>query len=243
MAITNHPSFNQPENNKLRLWRYMDFTKFVSLLASNQLFFCRSDLFEDPFEGSYSKANVKLRPQVYKDLQKDQIDQLSDYAKWIREWTYINCWHANEFESAAMWKLYAQTSEAIAIETDYETLTSVLPDNIHVGLVKYIDYDSEWLPEGNTFFPFTHKRKSFEHEREFRAIFQDVPIYSGTIAVGLKNSQSGFPVNLAINRLIKCVHVSPTAPAWFQKLVVQTSRQFGFSFDVKNSDLYGEPVF
>ena len=58
MANVDHPCFRQPENKNLRLWRYMDFTKFVSLIATKKLFFCRSDRFDDPFEGSYSKANV-----------------------------------------------------------------------------------------------------------------------------------------------------------------------------------------
>ena len=243
MAITDHNCFRQPDSKNLRLWRYMDFTKFVSMLASKQLFFCRSDLFEDPFEGSYSKANVELRPHVYKDMPKDQLTHMSNFSKWAREWTYINCWHANEHESAAMWKLYAQTNEAVAIETDYETLATVLPNNVFIGLVNYIDYETEWLPEGNTFYPFTHKRKSFEHEREVRTVIQDLPIINDAIAVGSKNSLSGSSVDVDIHALIKCVHVSPTAPAWFQKLTEQATAQFGFSFNVKKSNLYAEPVF
>ena len=33
------------------LWRYMDFTKFVSLLEKSALFFPRADKLGDPFEG------------------------------------------------------------------------------------------------------------------------------------------------------------------------------------------------
>ena len=139
----------------------MDFTKFVSLISSSNLFFCRADLFKDPFEGSYSKANVVLRPQAYQGLSPEHIDKIisngATFSKWIREWTYISCWHANEFESAAMWDLYAKTDEAVAIETKYSSLKNVLPDNSFLGLVKYIDYEKDWLPEGNTFYPFTHK--------------------------------------------------------------------------------------
>ena len=59
-ASIEHPCFIQPKNENIKIWRYMDFTKFVSLISSKSVFFCRSDLFEDPFEGSYSKANLKL---------------------------------------------------------------------------------------------------------------------------------------------------------------------------------------
>ena len=37
-----HPSFNPPSDNAT-LWRYMDFTKFVSLLDKSALFFVRAD--------------------------------------------------------------------------------------------------------------------------------------------------------------------------------------------------------
>jgi hypothetical protein len=238
MARLDHQCFRQPENKKLRLWRYMDFTKFVFLISSKKLFFCRSDLLGDPFEGSYSQANIALRPLFYEQIPKNILSDISNYAKWLREWTYINCWHANEYESAAMWKLYAQSSEAVAIETDYQTLADALPENVYLGLVNYIDYDTQWLPEGTTYFPFTHKRKSFEHEREVRAVVQE-----GVIQTGLKNSLSGIEIDIDVSMLVKCVHVSPTSPDWFYTLVDVTAKQFGFIFQVRKSNLAAEPVF
>jgi hypothetical protein len=247
MANINHESFRQPENKNLRLWRYMDFTKFVFLIATKTLFFCRADLFDDPFEGSYSKANVAMRPHVYKDIPKNHLgtmlSQHSDLAKWLREWTYINCWHANEHESAAMWKLYAQTNEAVSIETDYQTLANILPSNVFLGLVNYIDYDAEWLPERNTFAPFMHKRKSFEHEREVHAVVQEPPVKDNIIPIGLKNSLSGIQVESDIHKLVKCIHISPKSPDWFYNLVAETAQKFGFTFKVQKSNLYSDPVF
>ena len=44
-------------------------------------------------------------------------------------------------------------------------------------------------PEGNTFYPYLHKRKGFEHEKEIRAIVQEIPprgtalIILGTFAI------------------------------------------------------------
>ena len=225
----------------------MDFTKFVSLISSSNLFFCRADLFKDPFEGSYSKANVVLRPQAYQGLSPEHIDKIisngATFSKWIREWTYISCWHANEFESAAMWDLYAKTDEAVAIETKYSSLKNVLPDNSFLGLVKYIDYEKDWLPEGNTFYPFTHKRKSFEHEKEARAIIQDLPIEGERIEVGKNNVSSGANIGVDLNALVEVVHVSPTAPAWFAELVSSVAKKYSISADVKQSSLYSQPVF
>jgi hypothetical protein len=248
-ASTNHVCFQQPQSEKIKLWRYMDFTKFVSLISSSTLFFCRSDLFSDPFEGSYPKANVPLRPLVYHQLYQNMessdfqnlMTQTSNFTKSIREGVYINCWHANEYESAAMWDLYAKTNEAVAVETDYLNLKNVLPDNIFLGLVNYIDYETEWIPESNIFYPFTHKRKSFEHEKEVRAVitkFREKDIYYDQ-----KNEISGINIKIELNSLIKNIHVSPTAPNWLVDLTREISMKYGILADVKKSDLYSEPMY
>jgi hypothetical protein len=225
----------------------MDFTKFVSLISSANLFFCRADLFKDPFEGSYSKANVTLRPQVYNDMpevaRENMMTHMSTFSKWVREWIYISCWHANEYESAAMWDLYAKTNEAVAIETSYERLQRALPDEAHLGCVQYIDYDTEWLPEGNVLYPFMHKRKSFEHEREVRAVLLELPANDSGVEVGKRNSLRGKAVPIIINDLITTIHVAPTAPAWLAGLVAEVASKYDLFAEVKRSDLYSEPVF
>ncbi len=225
----------------------MDFAKFVFLISTKSLFFCRADLLGDPFEGSYSKANVKLRPYVYKVLEQDQFikmtNQMANFAKWIREWTYVNCWHANEYESAAMWDLYGKTNHAVAIVTDYKTLRAVLPEKVYLGLVNYIDYEKEWLPEGNTFYPFVHKRKSFEHEREVRAIIQEFPVEDNRIALGKKNQISGIKIEVDVNVLIKRIYVSPVTQDWIVELTKEVARKFDIIAPVQKSNLYSSPVF
>lgn len=144
MANIEHYCFQQPENN-LRLWRYMDFTKFVSLIETKKLYFCRSDLFNDQFEGSYTKATLALREVNFKgiideDKRDSMLSKISAMSKWVREWTYLNCWHANEYESAALWRLYSQTNESVAVETDYQTLSKTLPEEVYLGLVQYVNY-------------------------------------------------------------------------------------------------------
>ena len=58
-------TFNKPPADAV-LWRYMSFTKFVSLLTKKSLFFARADKLGDPFEGSLSQVNIDLRPEIYK---------------------------------------------------------------------------------------------------------------------------------------------------------------------------------
>jgi len=204
-------------------------------------------MFSDPFEGSFSRVNLEQRPHVYKDLDPEQYEkmifQLSESSKWMREWTYINCWHSNEYESAAMWDLYGKSNEAVAIETNYQKLVDVLPESTFIGLVRYIDYDKEWLPEGNTFYPFLHKRKSFEHEKEIRIVMQKLPQVENRINIGAKNGQLGIDININLNQLITCIHVSPTAPSWFVRLTEEIVNKYKIDAPVRKSDLYSEPVF
>ncbi len=66
-AETGHPVFLSPDDPNIKVWRYLDFTKYVSLLETRSLYFSRSDRLGDPFEGSLSRANPRLRPLMYKD--------------------------------------------------------------------------------------------------------------------------------------------------------------------------------
>ena len=239
-----HTCFRSPDDPSIKIWRYMDFTKYVACLEKRSLYFSRSDKLDDPYEGATSHANIKLRPAVYKDsIPEKVLEQMSAFAKWNRQWTYINCWHMNEHESAAMWKLYAQTQQAVVLQSTFERLAGCLPDEIYVGMVNYIDYETEWLPEGNAFWPYVHKRKSFEHERELRAVILEVPTPGDQILIGPPNSKLGRQVAISLTDLIEAVHVSPEAPEWFAELVVNVAAKYGFKFEIKHSVLSKTPVY
>lgn len=249
-ATTDHPCFKQPADRNIKLWRYMDFTKFVSLISSSELFLCRADLLDDPLEGSFSKANLALRPVVYKKLKEgpkpsfdDMFNQMSQLSKWIRQWTYINCWHANEYESAAMWKMYSKSDEAIAIVTTYENLVKVLNKEIYVGLVNYIDYEKDWMPEGNSFYPFIHKRKSFEYESEIRAIIQEIPTEAEKIVLNTTNEAKGLKVKIDTKLLIKEIYLAPTSKEWYRDLVKEVINKYELVKPIINSTLDSKPVF
>jgi len=102
-------NFIQPENENIKIWRYMDFTKLVSLIDTRQLYFTRSDKFDDRFEGSLPRRNVEARKiipnyipdelkYVYENLMNSSIDINKNWKRYMA----VNCWHANEYESAAM---------------------------------------------------------------------------------------------------------------------------------------------
>lgn len=117
-----HPNFNELAEES-KIWRYMDFTKFVHLLESESLFFTRADKFEDPFEGVSSMANQSLRNEIYNGkIPPEAFKLLDDFSKMARMYTFVNCWHLNDYEAAAMWKLYLQSNEGVAIQTNFQSL-------------------------------------------------------------------------------------------------------------------------
>jgi hypothetical protein len=73
-----------------------------------------------------------------------------------------------------MWSQYLRTQEGIAIRSYYkrlgESFARYQDFEIYMGMVKYIDYESDTIPWGNMLAPTMYKRKSFEHERELRAV-------------------------------------------------------------------------
>lgn len=237
--------FIQPQDINIKIWRYMDFTKFVSLLVNTGLFFPVAKKFNDQFEGSYSFVNKKMRPLIYKHLKKDHsIEQVSLFLKELRKWVCINCWHINEIESAGMWSLYSKTSESICIQSTYTKLRSSLDDEIKIGVVQYTDYNKEWITETDLLAPFLYKRKSFEHERELRAIINlSNPLSTSKLKfVGIP-PVDGKWINLDLKNLIEKVYVSPNTTNWFYELVQNVVDVYKLNVSVVRSSLEEEPFF
>ena len=245
-AEKNHPVFRKASNPNIKIWRYMNFAKYVSFLEESALHFGRSDKFEDPLEGSFPLYNVRKRQEVYTDsggMTDEQFNRFSQNfssaMKQHRQRVFLNCWHMNEYESVAMWRLYAKTNEAMAIQSTYANLHKCLPAGIFVGEVRYIDFDTEWVPEDNSFHPYVHKRKSFEHERELRAVLDTgldkVPHTQAT--------EFGHLIAVSIEHLLENVYVGPTAPAWFGAMVEKVTRKYDIDKPVVHSLLNQDPVF
>jgi hypothetical protein len=247
-----HPVFVQPENEDIHVWRYMDFTKFVSLIDSRCLYFTRADQFDDPFEGSWPKMNVIARQFIPPEIPPEAQENFRNHMKTMEETNHqwpkfnaINCWHMNDHESAAMWKLYLKSSEGIAIQSTYQKLKEAITDDerFFLGIVKYIDYETEWINAGNLLSPFVHKRKSFEHEREVRGVVTKWP----TIETGFDFAQEtifhGLKLRVDLECLIENIYIAPSAPDWFSGLVSAVVQRYGYSFSVVHSKLNEQPVF
>jgi len=239
-----HSRFIAPTNPNTKIWRYMDFTKFLSLLEDSSLYFTRSDRFEDVYEGSTPHANAEMLESVYAGTEAiHNLKAWTDLMTWTRKWTYINCWHMNKGESYAMWKLYAQTGEAIAIQSTYQRLRRNLPVEANVGIVSYKNYDIEVIDDCDTFERYLHKRESFAHEQELRAVIQDLPHDGHNFDHSKLEGPTGRSMQVDIRDLIENVFVAPTAPPWFLDLVRKILKRYGLSLKLHDSNLRKAPTF
>ncbi len=240
-----------PSNPKTNLWRYMNFTKFISLLEQSALYFCSPFAFDDPFECTFplatrSKNEKKLREIMKKDYVDNYSENsiknvLSRHQKYLRKITgsiRINCWHMRQYESDPMWRLYARDGEGVAIRTTFLRLCNCFhkaKEDVSIGEVKYIDF-ATYLPSDAAFEygpgPALLKRKGFEAEREVRAIIKQQ-----------RNNGHGIYVPVDLNRLILSVHVAPTAPEWFVTLVQSTLQRHKLHKHVFHSELHGKPYW
>lgn len=262
LVDTSHPAFAQPADSSISIWRYMDFAKYVALLKERAVYFARLDTFDDPFEGSLSKAEYEYLEAVAKegeakgdhppDWNGRYFDVLMDVHRRVPKENYVSCWHMNRGESEAMWKLYASSEYAIAIKSTYDRLASSLPSTYELtehlgpflGVVQYADHQVDNLPRGNSFYSMMHKRRSFEHEQECRAIVWRVGP-KGRIDPVPDHILAKYPKGIAIptplEDLIELVVVSPLAPSWFTDIVSDVTTQYGYSFSVQKSALLATP--
>ncbi len=240
-----HPLLTTPKDDAV-LWRYMDFMKFVSLLERSALFFCRADKLGDEFEGSFSKVNVELRPSLYGEAGGKSHGQLYSVLKDFRRFMLINCWHESPHESEAMWRLYSTGDGGIAVKSNFRSLVNSIKceEGVLIGQVRYVDYEDTFIPEGNMYLPYFYKRKSFEHEREIRAIIQTFPNdSSGNLDPSRDFSAGGIYCDIDVSTLVDQVLIYPYAPDWYVELVVSVAKRYGLSVAVSRSSLATEPVW
>ena len=224
----NNSNIKLPNDTDTVVWKYLDLSKFLDLLLSQKLFMSRSDKFEDQYEGTFSEPTF----EEIKKLATDNPDFLN-YYKTHREKVAISSWHINEYESFAMWQIFTQNSEGLAIQSTIGRLQKALDpeQNIsqYIGEVNYIDYKKEYIPFDDLFFPFLFKRKSFQYEREVR-IISDISESKIKINDGLK-------INVDIDQLIEKIYIHPKSENWYKKLVIQLVSELGFNFEIEKSDL------
>lgn len=262
----------QPKGDK-DIWRYVTFPKFVSILNTESLWFSSAGEFDDPYEGAVPFRTVQKRIADHigepDDTDIDKVTQTSAYETLFhigaREASYMNCWHLNPYESVAMWDLYSSEGKGIAIQTTVEKFVNSIvnrpvkwgseweyedpQDLIEVGKVKYIDYNEDEIPPRNLTAPLFHKRKSYKHEQEFRAVYSKILDVTDLLDGEEVHTDmfdkfpAGEPISVDLEHLIETVYIAPDSPGWFQESVEAVVHEFEYDFDTQRSSLETDPLF
>lgn len=263
MPITSHPCFTTPAIGQ-RLWRFMDFPRFFYLMTKCQIFFPSLALLgNDPWEGLLPRPNLDPNRMVSVEFRSGTDGSLQDvrtmsqadvrgghlrFASYVagrvqvmEKWKkkiYVSCWHMNDAESEALWRIYGGQGFGVSVKTTYERLGSALGSTYRIvgGMVKYLDEATELVDERTSLDCCFWKRRSFAHEAEFRAVISLANADPDAGAPGLV-----VPVNLG--QLIEEIIVAPTAEDWFVSLVVDFVGSCGYSGKVGRSTLLDRPSY
>lgn len=199
----------------MSLSRYMDIEKYKDLLSTKTLYFPRYDQFEDKLEGSMLdyvnperlvyQCTERLRringtPQDERFLAWAYLDTFDQalYEKFLRNFTFVSCWHQGVEESSLMWKTYAEKDKqsGVMIKTDLSSLRRSLDENrnnprsvgtilqtirsadssdgyeicLNLGEVKYEVLGYEISLTGLD--RYLYKQKPYADEKEFRVVLQ-----------------------------------------------------------------------
>lgn len=135
------------------LWRYMDFPKFMSLLADAAIYCCQIRRFIDRYEGFihddfYRDVNTSMGPPF---VGGEEIAVLTarNAVETILDSCFVSCWHLAEKEAPMMWAEYAGTSHGVAIRTDTQALAKAFSGSknvVRAGCVTYEDIENETAP-------------------------------------------------------------------------------------------------
>lgn len=180
------------------IWRYMDLRKFRDLMASEELYFRRADLFTDRSEGlpaeEYATRVLRLDPYDIRDRVSlnNHLGSLAQH----RESYYISCWYLYGQETLDMWEQYGH--DGVAVCSRYQLLNAALDgllDEAHLGLVQY--GTGHLKNTFNTLEFITTKQSRYSPDREVRAFLTVYdPLASGNRHIDLNNFVHAAPLDI-----------------------------------------------
>jgi len=250
------PDIRRPVDRNVRIWRYMDLPKYLYFVTYKSLFFSRIDKLDDPYEGSFPKVDkakhldwIEQFSKSEKAMPQEMVEKMKaddvKIRKNMQKDNFLNCWHMNEHESMAMWRLYGEQNKSIAIQTTYEKLHNAVSEYVTLGIVEYLDYEKDTMFEGKQYGApiFFFKRRAFEFENELRAIMGRHKL--GAIDPDQKydDAEAGWDFKVDPSSFVERVVVSPRMPDWIYKLIMVLTLAAGFSFPVEKSSLDVSPMF
>jgi hypothetical protein len=239
------------------VWRYMSLAQLLSLLHTQALFLCRSDLFEDQFEGSFTEGSLRDHEKEWGTEFPENLIQLS---RWTPCCSFVSCWCASTEESAALWRIYGPSLGSCAIVSTVGALQKHFPEttetvgdilvNQAIRKIQYIDYGSVHPYLNDMMGPLCYKRRAFSYEQEIRVIRQEFPTGPSrsrpegrAIIMGEPPEERGKQIKVELNEMLSAVHLAPSSPNWLKGVVTETLQRFELSTPCYQSNLDDLPAY
>src|ERR1035437_5618399 len=172
MPIVPHDKKIEPMDDA-EIWRFLKIEFFRDLMANEELYFRRTDLYKnnDPNEGlptdAYLRRTLNLQPYALEDELDLNHHQASN--RLHSECNYLSCWNLHDPNNRLrMWYRYAPYG--MAVRSVYGRLKEALEgflDEVHVGKVRYAN---EEMTGYNALQILFTKGKEYEWENEVRTV-------------------------------------------------------------------------
>ena len=227
------------------VWRYVDLAKFMDLFVKRRIYFRRSDLFDDVYEGMPTtpllkdvKANFQSVHKAVPGIWKNSAAAAKKSLLELRERNFINSWYLSDYESAAMWSLYSKIGSGIAIRSTVKRLRDAIPDAVHpdiyIGRILYVDYKDAKIDNSHDLrSQFFLKRNHFEHEREIRVLYS---------AKNRDPKKEGHYIeNIDLDVMIDKIVLAPKTADWFEESIKAFLSSVGCAKEVVPSALETKP--
>jgi hypothetical protein len=245
LVAVDHPAFLQPADLETPLWRYMDWSKFEWLAVSGRLYMSPLKGFKDQLEGTSPAAHgmwwteqASAAADDKRSIVASNREKMAQFVRDFREGYYVSCWRMDADERASCWKEYASGPDSVVIRTTYSALRRCVPAFVYMGVVRYIDYSRDHLPDGgisNLFHYVMHKDVEYRREQEVRTVAQAPAVpelglddFNASLFVSERDPTFQiFAPPIALKDLIHEVIVHPGASAAFMLRVARLCEEHG----------------
>jgi hypothetical protein len=227
-----------------QLWRYFKVERFVQTLETSRLYFAAPTQFADKFEG----ARAVMPPDFPVDPRYAEMDHAEKAFFALKKLMKINCWHRADYESDAMWKLYAEQSKGVALCSTPERIRAAItpfrldpkykPETIWFGAVDYYDLMKVRLKFLGMKAYFC-KHQAFSWEREFRLLIS----LEMASEFGVNTPDLGVDVEINLDTLVERIMLGPELSDDERKTIIAHSQKVGLGDRVCKSSLLGQPRF
>ncbi|NTV45526.1 MAG: hypothetical protein HGB11_03155 [Chlorobiales bacterium] len=224
--------------------RYMDLSKFMSLLEDKGLFFCQVAKLEDEFEGTPEPLDVPLFKRMHCGIYPPEVVErkIQEYKTVVnerREDTFVCCWYRGEAESEKMWREYGKCPESVCIHSTKSKLKRYT-NPTWAGNVIYDDRFFEGVLNigARPLEPFFYKKEKYRDENEYRLLISYLGIDSERRSMHMTNRgliMNDFQTDL--NNWIDSVIISPFADPSFKPSIEKLMKTYGINKPVWNSEL------